>query len=63
MYFIVQCILYTQVADYLINPMCRGIYGGSSAELSIKSCFPQLFEYEKNHGSILRGMLLGKKGG
>lgn len=50
------------VADYLINPMCRGIYGGSSAELSIKSCFPQLFEYEKNHGSILRGMLLGKKG-
>ena len=52
----------TQVADWLINPMCRGIFAGDSKLLSLKSCFPLLYGYEQNHGSIIKGMLRGSDG-
>jgi oxygen-dependent protoporphyrinogen oxidase len=48
-----------EIAKWLIDPMCRGIYAGSSKELSIKSCFPLLHNYETNHGSILKGIMFG----
>ena len=63
--FFTACIIAkypTQVADWLINPMCRGIFAGNSKLLSLKSCFPLLYGYEQNHGSIIKGMLRGSDG-
>ena len=48
------------LARYLINPMCRGIYAGDSAKLSVKSCFSFLPEYEQKYGSVAKGMLRAK---
>ncbi|XP_011405872.1 PREDICTED: protoporphyrinogen oxidase-like [Amphimedon queenslandica] len=48
-----------EVAHWLINPMCRGIFAGDSKRLSLKSCFPLLHGYEQKHGSIIKGMLRG----
>jgi len=51
-----------EIADYMSDPLCRGIFGGDARELSLKSCFPILHEYEENHGSVVRGMMFSKKG-
>ncbi|XP_068733802.1 protoporphyrinogen oxidase-like [Montipora capricornis] len=46
-----------EVADYFADPFCRGIFAGDARLLSFKSCFPPLYELEKEHGSITRGVL------
>lgn len=51
----------TEVADYLLNPVVRGIYAGDPKELGAAAVFPQLVEAEREHGSILRGMMRRKK--
>ena len=51
-----------QIADYVIDPMCRGIFAGSAHRLSIRSAFPVIHQYETNHGSIVRGALMTKSG-
>lgn len=43
-----------------IDPMVTGIYAGSMHHLSIRSCFPKWYEWEKKYGSLLRGMLSKK---
>lgn len=42
--------------------MCRGIFASSSHHLSMRSCFPLLYNYEQQYGSILRGMVSAKPG-
>lgn len=49
-----------ELADYLIDPMCRGIYAGSAHSLSMKSCFQLFHNYEKTHGSLIKGAFLTK---
>ena len=44
-----------QIADYFVDPLCRGIYAGKARELSVKSCFPHLFNTEQKYGSVLTG--------
>lgn len=46
-----------KIAETLFDPMTLGIYGGDIRELSIKSCFPRFFDWEKEKGSCFRGML------
>ncbi len=41
--------------DRLIDPFVSGIYAGDSRKLSIKSCFPLLWQWEQEHGSLLKG--------
>lgn len=43
------------------DPLCRGIFGGDARKLSLRSCFPVLDEYERNHGAVIRGMLFSRK--
>jgi protoporphyrinogen/coproporphyrinogen III oxidase len=45
------------IAERLVDPMVSGIFGGDIRELSIKSCFPKLHQFEQREGSILKGML------
>ena len=49
-----------QIADYIIDPMCRGIFAGDIKKLSVKSCLPMVYNLEENSGSIVKGVLFGK---
>lgn len=50
-----------EIAKYAIDPLCRGIYSGSSQQLSVKACFPQLLKWEQQYHSIVKGALLAPK--
>ncbi len=43
--------------ERLIDPMASGIYAGDPEMLSLKSCFPRIYQLEKRHGSLLRAMV------
>jgi len=53
--------MYFQIAKYAIDPLCRGIYSGSSQQLSMKACFPNLLEWEQQYHSVIKGALLAPK--
>ncbi|EFA78374.1 protoporphyrinogen oxidase [Heterostelium album PN500] len=48
-------------ASMFVEPVCLGIHGGDYTRLSIKSCFPSLYELERESGSLILGSLLAKK--
>jgi oxygen-dependent protoporphyrinogen oxidase len=50
-----------EIADVVVDAMTTGIYGSSSRDLSIRACFPQLWQMERDHGSVVRGMLRRKR--
>ena len=45
------------VAESLMDAMVGGIFAGDTRKLSVVSCFSRLWELERNHGSIVGGML------
>lgn len=45
------------IAEQLVDPLVSGIYAGDMRKLSLKSCFPTLYDYEHKHGSVVKGML------
>lgn len=47
-------------ATHFFDPLALGIFAGDIRKLSIRSCFPKLFEMEKLHGSVLKGLFLTK---
>ncbi|XP_046335282.2 protoporphyrinogen oxidase-like [Haliotis rufescens] len=51
----------SELADYAVDPMCRGIFAGDCRNLSIDACFPILTNLEREHGSVIKGMLKPKK--
>ncbi|RWS25037.1 protoporphyrinogen oxidase-like protein [Leptotrombidium deliense] len=51
----------TEIAKFVIDPLCRGITAGDSRKLSMKSMFPEMFNAERNHGSVVKGMILSSK--
>jgi oxygen-dependent protoporphyrinogen oxidase len=46
-----------EAADYLVQPMVSGIFGGLADQLSLQSCFPIMREMEQKHGSLFKAML------
>lgn len=52
-------IMFSQIADFFVDPLCRGIYAGKAKELSVKSCFPHLFNTEQKYGSVITGSMAG----
>ena len=46
-----------QLLDRLVGPFVSGIFAGDPERLSLRSAFPQLYEAEKDEGSIVRGMI------
>ena len=48
-------------ADYLVQPMVSGIYGGMADRLSLKSCFPIMREMEDEYGSLFKAMIFKAK--
>ena len=47
-----------EIDEKLVSAIVHGIYAGDSAKLSIKSCFPRLWELEKTYGSVIRGLVI-----
>ncbi|MBF0337236.1 MAG: protoporphyrinogen oxidase [Nitrospirae bacterium] len=43
--------------ETLIDPMASGIYAGDAQQLSLKACFPKVYNLEANYGGLIRGML------
>src|SRR5580693_487961 len=43
--------------DNLAAPFVSGVYAGDPETLSLRSAFPHVHEWEKNHGSLLRGAI------
>ena len=50
-----------EAADYLIQPMVSGVFGGVASKLSLKSCFPVMREMEDEYGSLFKAMLAKAK--
>lgn len=46
-----------EITETFIDPLVHGIFGGDKNTLSVRSCFPQFYQWEKNYGSLLKGML------
>eukprot|EP00946_MAST-07B_sp_MAST-7B-sp1_P000788 g788.t1 len=50
------------VSEKIVGGMVSGIYAGDTRALSLRACFPRLWELERDHGSIVKGLLFpGKK--
>ncbi|KAM6999287.1 protoporphyrinogen oxidase [Passerculus sandwichensis] len=47
-----------EVADLAVDSLCRGVFAGDSRALSVRSCFPALFQAERQRGSVLLGLAL-----
>ncbi|MEW6068169.1 MAG: protoporphyrinogen oxidase [Nitrospirota bacterium] len=43
--------------EKLIDPMASGIYAGDPENMSLKSCFPKIYDLEKNYGSLIKAMI------
>ena len=50
-----------EVADYAVDPFVSGIFAGNPEKLRVESAFPNVFQMEKDYGSILKASALGKK--
>ena len=50
-----------EMYEKIVDPLLGGIYGGSGEMLSLKATFPHLRDLERTHGSLLRGLLAGRK--
>ncbi|MGA1847343.1 protoporphyrinogen oxidase [Deferribacter abyssi] len=54
-----------EALDYLISPMVSGVFAGDPEKLSLKSCFPVIYELEKEYGGLFKALFKkkGKKSG
>ena len=46
-----------EILDYAVNPFVAGIHAGKPEDLSVRHCFPTLFEMEQSSGSVLLGAI------
>ena len=46
-----------EIVDYAVQPFVSGIYAGDPEKLSTRHAFPRLWQFEKEHGSLLRGQI------
>ncbi|MBV8897403.1 MAG: protoporphyrinogen oxidase [Acidobacteriaceae bacterium] len=45
-----------QMLEYVTEPLLSGVYGGDSAQLSAESVLPRFLGYERDFGSLIRGV-------
>ncbi|PKL51482.1 MAG: protoporphyrinogen oxidase [Nitrospira bacterium HGW-Nitrospira-1] len=43
--------------EKLIDPMASGIYAGNPETLSLRACFPKVYDLEARYGGLIKGML------
>jgi len=47
----------TEAADVLIDSMVSGIFGGDARRLSLRACFPKMWQMETDHGGLVRALI------
>jgi oxygen-dependent protoporphyrinogen oxidase len=50
-----------KIAETFFDPLTLGIYAGDIRKLSIRACFPALYQWEKEKGSVVRGIFSAPK--
>jgi protoporphyrinogen/coproporphyrinogen III oxidase len=48
-----------EAAAALVGPMVTGVFAGDPRQLSLRACFPRLFDLEREHGGLVRGLVAG----
>jgi oxygen-dependent protoporphyrinogen oxidase len=51
----------SRLAETVMDPLTKGIFGGNMHNLSMRSCFPVLWKLEQEHQSVIRGLLAIRK--
>ena len=51
----------SEMVDRLADPLLSGVYGGDSAQLSVRAVLPRFAEMERTHGSLGRAMIAARK--
>ena len=46
-----------EIVDYALGPFVAGIYAGDPEQLLVSETFPILLQYEREYGSVLRGLI------
>jgi len=46
-----------EALEKLIDPMVTGIFAGDPDGMSLRSCFPLIYDLERKYGGLVRGML------
>lgn len=50
-----------EAASVLVESMVSGIFAGDAHALSLRACFPKMWEMESRHGSLVRAMIATRK--
>lgn len=51
----------TEMFDRLVQPLVGGIYTADPTKLSVAATMPRFLEMEQKHGSLIRGMMAGRR--
>lgn len=46
-----------ELLERFVAPFVSGVYAGDPERLSLRSAFPTIYQFEKNHGSVIRGAM------
>jgi oxygen-dependent protoporphyrinogen oxidase len=52
-----------EAADVLVDAMVSGIFAGDPRELSLRACFPAMWQMETAHGSLVRALIARRRTG
>lgn len=44
------------ILDFIVNPIVAGVFAGNPDKLSMKANYPVIFDAERKHGSVIKGM-------
>lgn len=50
-----------EAASVLVDAMVSGIFAGDTHALSLRACFPRMWDLETQHGSLVRAMIATRK--
>lgn len=46
-----------EAADILVGSMVSGIFAGDARQLSLRACFPRMWQLEEDHGGLVRALI------
>lgn len=50
-----------EAASIMVGSMVSGIFAGDARMLSLRACFPKMWELEREHGSLVRALIATRK--
>jgi oxygen-dependent protoporphyrinogen oxidase len=50
-----------EAASGLVDPMVSGIFAGDASALSLRACFPRMWQLEEDHGGLFRALLATRR--